>query len=133
MTVSGEFYCVALHFYCVVVALPFSASLGVIVHVYMYVLVTCLSGLCAAINCMSCLSGLPFFPSHIVHVYNDAKGICILHDHCLCPRNTLYNKVSFSFHIHVHVHVYTFTCMYSTHVHICTGILGTKIIFHIHM
>ena len=34
MTVSGELCCVALPFCCVVVvALPFSASLGVIVHV----------------------------------------------------------------------------------------------------
>ena len=33
MTVSGELCCVALHFCCVVVALPFLASLGVIVHV----------------------------------------------------------------------------------------------------
>ena len=34
MTVSGKLCCVALPFHCVVVvALPFSASLGVIVHV----------------------------------------------------------------------------------------------------
>ena len=33
MTVSGELCCVALPFCCVVVALPFSASLAMIVHV----------------------------------------------------------------------------------------------------
>ena len=32
MTVSGELCCVALPFCCVVVALPFSASLEAIVH-----------------------------------------------------------------------------------------------------
>ena len=34
MTVSGELCCVALPFCCVVVALPFSESLGVIVYVH---------------------------------------------------------------------------------------------------
>ena len=34
MTVSGELCCAALPFCCVVVALPFSASLEAIVHVY---------------------------------------------------------------------------------------------------
>ena len=38
LTVSGELCCVALPFCCVVVvALPFSASLGVIVHVHHFV------------------------------------------------------------------------------------------------
>ena len=38
MTILGELCCVALPFCCVVVvALPFSASLEVIVHVHVYV------------------------------------------------------------------------------------------------